>query len=109
MTQKTPAQLGQVSSVNDSDLIVLYPAGGPMVAITAQAFRANYGDVLSLLLDGSQTMTGALKAADGLEGSPAITFGSDLDSGFYRIGANSIGLTLGGRTGLRGPPRLSRR
>lgn len=97
MTQKTPAQLGSTTSVNDSDLICLYPSGGPMVAITATNFRANYGDVLSLLLDGSTTMTGAAKMYAGLEGSPGITFSGDTDTGIYRVGANEIGFSAAGQ------------
>lgn len=37
-----------------------------------------------------------LGAPDGTVGAPGITFASDLDSGWYRIGANNIGLALNG-------------
>jgi hypothetical protein len=50
----------------------------------------------SVAVDGQSTMTGALKAANGTVGAPAYTFGSDPDSGHYRIGANNIGLAVGG-------------
>lgn len=33
---------------------------------------------------------------DGTVGAPSIAFASDPDSGFYRIGANNIGLSLNG-------------
>lgn len=39
---------------------------------------------------------GAFFAADGLVGTPSISFGNDQDTGFYRVGANSIGIALGG-------------
>lgn len=46
--------------------------------------------------DGQSVMTGQMKAANGSAAAPAITFGSDLDSGFYRISANTIGFAVGG-------------
>lgn len=61
-----------------------------------------------LLKDGSQTVTAnipfagfalqnaRLRAVDGLVGTPGITFESDLDCGWYRIGANNIALALNG-------------
>lgn len=69
--------------------------------IPASSFNANFSDIASeitnsLALDGQSVMTGQFKAANGTLGAPSITFGSDLDSGFYRIGADSIGLGLGG-------------
>ena len=50
----------------------------------------------SVAVDGQSTLTGQLKSANGTVSAPGITFGSDLNSGFYRIGADNIGLTLGG-------------
>lgn len=41
-------------------------------------------------------MTGQTKNANGTVAAPSVTFGSDLDSGFYRRAANSIGVALGG-------------
>ncbi len=40
-----------------------------------------------------------LKFPDGLVGTPSLTFTSDTDSGFYRIGSDEIGITLGGVLG----------
>jgi hypothetical protein len=37
-----------------------------------------------------------IKSADGTAAAPSITFGSDLDTGIFRVGSNSIGLSLGG-------------
>lgn len=37
-----------------------------------------------------------LRSVDGLVGTPGITFESDVDSGFYRIGSNNIALALAG-------------
>ncbi len=42
----------------------------------------------------SSSTTGNM--ADGTAANPGLPFGSDLDTGFYLIGANSLGLSLGG-------------
>ena len=39
---------------------------------------------------------GRWRVGDGTEALPSLSFVSDTDSGFYRIGANNIGLALGG-------------
>lgn len=52
------------------------------------------------------TVTGAygdgstIKAADGLVGTPGLTFNSDPDNGAYRIGTNNWALTVGGAKAL---------
>ena len=69
--------------------------------ITAAGHNQNWTDAgaeitNSLALDGQSTMTGQLKAANGTVSLPGYTFGADLDSGWYRIGANNLGLALNG-------------
>jgi microcystin-dependent protein len=69
--------------------------------ITASDHNENYSDVAaeltnSVAVDGQSTMTGPLKAASGTVAAPGITFGSDTDSGLYRIGANNIGVAVNG-------------
>lgn len=69
--------------------------------ITASGHNQNWDDLVSemtnsVAVDGQSTMTGPLKASNGTAAAPSWTFGSDLDSGFYRITANSIGLALAG-------------
>jgi hypothetical protein len=73
----------------------------PSTTISSSAVNQNFSDLAtemtnSLALDGQSTMTGQLKAASGTVLAPGITFGSDLDSGLYRIGANNIGVALNG-------------
>jgi len=46
----------------------------------------------ALVMDNST----AIYAADGSAGSPSLTFGNDTDTGIYRFGANSLGITCGG-------------
>lgn len=51
---------------------------------------------LGMLLKAGGTMTGALALADGLIGTPSLTFGSDTDSGIYWISANKYALVANG-------------
>lgn len=69
--------------------------------ITASSHNQNYSDIASELTnsvaaDGQTTMTAPLKHSNGTVAAPSITFGSDLDTGFYRKAANSVSLSLGG-------------
>lgn len=71
--------------------------------ITAAGHNQNWDDLVtemtnSVAADGQTTMTGALKASNGTVALPAYSFGSDTDLGFYRIGANNIGLACGSST-----------
>jgi microcystin-dependent protein len=50
----------------------------------------------SVAKDGQTTMTGALKLADGSAASPGATFGSDTNTGFYRISGDTIGIACNG-------------
>lgn len=42
------------------------------------------------------TMTGALLLADGTQALPAMAFGTDTNTGIYRIGADQLGVVCGG-------------
>ena len=55
----------------------------------------------ALKIDGSDTMSGVLKLADGSASDPSLTFGADTDTGMYRIGADDIGIALGGEEIIR--------
>lgn len=46
--------------------------------------------------NGTVGMTGNLKLADGTAAYPSLTFGSDIDTGFYKYSSNMVGLSLGG-------------
>jgi microcystin-dependent protein len=50
----------------------------------------------SLALDGQSVMTGQIKAAAGSVGAPGYSFNGDLNSGFYRIGADNWGWAAAG-------------
>ena len=70
-------------------------------SITASGHNANWDDIAlemtnSLALDGQSVMTGQVKAANGTASAPGYTFGADLNTGFYRIGADELGAAVGG-------------
>lgn len=62
----------------------------------ADALNRRTGDARYLELDGTGTMTGPVLAVNGTVSAPGVTFGSDTDSGLYRIGANNIGAAVNG-------------
>jgi microcystin-dependent protein len=69
--------------------------------ITASAHNANWDDLAleitnSVAADGQTTMTAPLKASNGSASLPAYTFGSDPDTGAYRIDANRYGIGVAG-------------
>src|SRR4029079_9453089 len=68
---------------------------------TAAAHNTNYADAAaeltnSLALGGQSQMSGQLTATAGTVAAPGITFGSDLDSGLYRIGGDNLGVACAG-------------
>lgn len=73
----------------------------PNTVISSSEMNANFTDVAneltnSLALDGQSVMTGQFKAANGSVSAPSMTFGTDLDTGLYRVGANDLGLAVAG-------------
>ncbi len=51
--------------------------------------------------DGSVAMTGQLDATLGNQGNPAISFGTDANTGFFSPGADTIAFTTGGSEQMR--------
>jgi microcystin-dependent protein len=69
--------------------------------ITAAGHNQNWSDLASemtnsVAADGQTTMTGPLKASSGTAAAPSHSFGSDPDTGAYRIGSNNYGIAVGG-------------
>lgn len=63
--------------------------------------NGNFSDIAtemtnSVAKDGQSTLTGPLKASNGSLAAPALTFGSDTDTGIYRKGANDLAVVAGG-------------
>ena len=73
----------------------------PSTTIDSSDVNQNFTDLgdemtNSLAIDGQSVMTGQLKAANGSNTTPSLSFGADLDTGFYRKASNQIGIGLGG-------------
>lgn len=69
--------------------------------ITASGHNQNWDDIASemtnsVAADGQTSMTGPLKAASGTVSAPGIAFASDTNTGFYRIGADNLGIAANG-------------
>lgn len=88
-------------SRNGSGTMTVVNTMVPGTTITASDHNENYVDIAaeitnSVAADGQSTMTGALKAASGTAALPGLAFGSDTDTGVYRIGANNLGVAVAG-------------
>jgi hypothetical protein len=63
----------------------------------ANAIGIATGGVIRIYVDNSITqIVGQVQFADGAVGTPSISFASDTDTGLYRIGANQMGMAVGG-------------
>lgn len=66
-------------------------------AIRVSANGSSFFDALTLSAgSGIATFNDRVRTGDGSAATPAWSFGADTDNGFYRIGANSVGLSIGG-------------
>ena len=94
---------------NGSGTMTVPNSFSPGTTIESGAMNANLSDLASevtnsLPRDGQAGMTGPMKASAGTVSAPGITFASDPDTGFYRTGANSMGIAAGGaKVGEVGP------
>jgi hypothetical protein len=73
----------------------------PLTTISSSQMNANFTAVaaafgISLGIAAAETLTGALKAADGAAAAPGYTFGSDTNTGFYKKATDSIGAATAG-------------
>ena len=73
---------GEVDLFVIGDLLEIRPAGGSSVL-----------DIASTYIEAKQDF----RVPNGTALSPSITFTDDLDSGFYRVGPNTIGVSAGGQ------------
>ena len=94
MTTVVYSALGTSADLLGTDLIATWRSSGPLKTVTGAVAKAYFGADYLPLAGG--TMTGALLSYAGSEGSPGVSFASDTDTGFYRIGANNIGIAVGG-------------
>jgi hypothetical protein len=95
-------------SRNASGVYSLPSAHNPVVALTtihvdwANTTLADIGVELTNSLDrsGRGAMQAPLQLPDGTAALPSLTFSADLNTGLYRVGADSIGLSTGGTVRL---------
>lgn len=69
--------------------------------ISSTSMNADLTDIASEITnsvakDGQTNITAPIKFFSGTVGAPGISWASDTDSGFYRIGGDNVGLALGG-------------
>jgi microcystin-dependent protein len=86
---------------NGSGTMSIVHTASVNTVITSSDWNQNLDDVAeeltnSLALDGQSTMTGQIKAANGTAAAPAIAFGSDTDTGWYRSGADEMSAATAG-------------
>lgn len=84
---------GTMSAINGP-----YTAGS---VISKTALNARFSDIETEITNsvdkgGRTTMTAPLPLSNGSAALPSLTFGSDTDTGLYRIGADNLGVTIGG-------------
>lgn len=80
------------------------PAGNPVVpntTISSTVQNATMADLATEMTDslnrsGKGGMLAPFKAADGTVAAPSITFGSDVDTGFYHLSADTLALAANG-------------
>lgn len=73
----------------------------PSTTISSTAMNQNFTEVAdaitaSLAIDGTDTMTGVLRAANGSATNPSYTFGSDTNLGIFRKTTDELGFTTAG-------------
>jgi hypothetical protein len=73
----------------------------PSTTISSTAMNANFTEVAdaigdSMAIDGSDTLTGQLRAANGTAAAPGVSFGADLNIGMYRKAADELGFATAG-------------
>ena len=95
MANKTFADLGARGTPAGSDLLGVYPSGGPLKQLSLTNYEVRLATMF-LALDGSADMTGALFAADGTANNPSISFTNSPTTGFYNVSSGVLGLTASG-------------
>jgi len=77
----------------------------PSTTISSTAMNQNFSAVAtaiqaSLAIDGTDIMTGQLRALAGTAAAPGYSFGVDLDVGMFRKAANELGFATAGVLGM---------
>lgn len=92
--------------LNGEDVLLKFDGAGAG-AVVSQVFanlalpsvNIDGGTIDGAVIGGATAASGSfttLSAADGSAAAPSLSFNNDIDTGFYRASANSIGVVLGG-------------
>lgn len=100
MTQLTYAGLTARGALQDTDLIAVFPAGGPLQRSTNSALLTYLSNTF-LRLDGADAMSAPLPLADGVVGTPSLSFGTSPTTGLWSPGAGLMAASAGGIEVLR--------
>jgi hypothetical protein len=73
----------------------------PNTPISSSAVNSDLSDIGtaltgSIAADGQTTITGALKGSSGTASAPSYSFSTDLNTGMYRVAADTLGFAAGG-------------
>jgi hypothetical protein len=74
----------------------LYRIGADNIGITTGGTKRVQISSAGLAVNAAISTTGVFNVSDGSVGSPSITFSADNNTGFYRVGNDSVGITAGG-------------
>lgn len=74
----------------------MYRIGADNIGIAVNGAKVLDIETTGLSITGTVTPSGQIVSSAGDASAPGMAFASDLDCGFYRIGANNIGLSIGG-------------
>lgn len=95
-----------VLDTDGSGLVEIHKEGALAYSLPNVVTGAN-DYVLTAQTDGTTAWAAAgggatfpLEAPDGTAGAPSYTFSGDTNTGIYRVGSDSIGITMGGSTAL---------
>jgi hypothetical protein len=79
-----------------STLQATFPTINGPVTVTLANLNQWGGLSANYAWTGQHSYTQQIRAADGVLGAPGISFAADLDTGFYRVGGNNIGVSING-------------
>lgn len=86
----------RLSVTNPTGVVGLAAVNGTSLRPMRSDAAPALSQAISPTWTGTHTFSLATQFADGTEALPGVTFSADLDSGFYRIGVNTLGVTAAG-------------
>lgn len=104
----TVTDAGLVSVSDGSVSLPAYSFSGDTTSglyrVGANSLGVAAGGVQRLLVDTQVTSSVVVRGPDGTEGAPAFSFLADTNTGVYKAGTSSVGMSAGGTTGVVASP-----